>query len=324
MRAIVTDGFGGPQVLQLTDVPDPAPGPGEVLIAVLASGVNRADLLQRQGFYPAPPGASEIIGLEVSGRIAGLGPDVEGWRVGDECVALLAGGGYAELVAVPAGQVVRPPQGIDLVSAAGLIEVAATVASNLTRVALAGGETFLVHGGTGGIGSFAIQYAAALGARVFATAGSTDKLALCRRLGAEAAFDYHDDWLGALLVATAGHGADVILDVIGAKYLDANTDALADDGRLVVIGLQGGRKGTLDLGRLLAKRGLVTATSLRGRPAEQKAAICAEVVHTIWPLFASGAIKPAQETRFPAASVAAAHEHLGSGDAVGKLLLTWA
>ncbi|HOQ52045.1 MAG TPA: NAD(P)H-quinone oxidoreductase [Micropruina sp.] len=323
MRAIVSNGFGGPDVLELTDVPDPVVGPGEVLIEVVASGVNRADLLQRQGHYPPPDGISDIIGLEVSGRIAALGEGVDGWQLGEACVALLAGGGYAELVAVPVGQVVRPPDGIDLVTAAGLIEVAATVASNLTRVALTPGEIFLVHGGTGGIGSFAIQYAVALGARAFATAGTPDKLALCRDLGAEAAFDYHDDWLGALKGATAGHGADVILDVIGAKYLDLNVDGLADDGRLVVIGMQGGRKGTLDLGKLLAKRGLVTATSLRGRPLEQKAAICAEVARTVWPLFSSGTIRPAQETRFPIASVRAAHEHLASGDAVGKLVLTW-
>lgn len=323
MRAIMTEGFGEPDVLTLDTVPDPVAGPGEVLIQVSASGVNRADLLQRQGHYPPPDGITDIIGLEVSGRIAALGADVVDWRVGDACVALLAGGGYAELVAVPAGQVVAPPQGADLITAAGLIEVAATVTSNLSRVALGAGEILLVHGGTGGIGSFAIQYATALGVRVMATAGTPDKLTMCRELGAEAAFDYHDDWLGALLGATAQHGADVILDVVGAKYLPANVHALADDGRLIVIGMQGGRKGTLDLGELLAKRGLVTATSLRGRPVEQKTAICSEVVHAVWPMLESGVVKPAQETRFPAASVAAAHAHLASGDAVGKLILTW-
>ncbi len=290
---------------------------------MVASGINRADLLQRQGHYPPPDGITDIIGLEVSGRIAALGADVDGWQVGDRCVALLAGGGYAERVVAPAGQVVRPPHGIDLITAAGLIEVAATVASNLTRVAIAPGEILLVHGGTGGIGSFAIQYATALGVRVLATAGTADKLALCRELGAEAAFDYHDDWLGAVLGATAQHGADVIVDVIGAKYLPDNVHALAEDGRLIVIGMQGGRSGTLDLGELLAKRGLVTATSLRGRPVEQKAAICVEVARTVWPMLADGRVKPAQETRFPAASVAAAHRHLASGDAVGKLILTW-
>lgn len=323
MRAIVTDEFGGPDVLHLAEVTDPVPGPGEVLIEVVGSGVNRADLLQRQGHYPPPPGASPIIGLEVSGRIAGLGPQVEGWQVGDPCVALLAGGGYAELVVAPVGQVVAPPEGVDLVTAAGLIEVAATVASNLTRVGLRAGEILLVHGGSGGIGSFAIQYAAALGARVVATAGNPDKLALCRELGAEAAFDYDQDWRGALLGATAEHGADVILDVIGAKYLTDNVNALADDGRLIVIGLQGGAKGTINLAALMAKRGLLSATGLRGRPVEQKAAICSEVARTVWRLYTSGVIKPAHETRFPAASASAAHAHLESGDAVGKLILTW-
>lgn len=323
MRAVVTDSFGDPDVLRLSEVPDPVPEPGEVLIRVMASGVNRADLLQRQGHYPPPPGITDIIGLEVSGVISAVGTEVTGWSPGDECVALLAGGGYAEYVAVPAGQVVRPPEGIDLVTAAGLIEVAATVTSNLTRVALRPGEILLVHGGTGGIGTFAIQYARALGCRVFATAGNTEKLDLCRDLGAEASFDYHDDWLAAVRGASAGHGADVILDVIGAKYLPSNVEALADDGRLVVIGLQGGRKGTLDLGTLLAKRALVIATSLRGRPVEQKAAICAEVARSVWPLYTDGRIRPAAETRFAIADVAAAHRHLASGDAFGKLILTW-
>ena len=323
MRAIVTETFGGPEVLSLTELTDPVSGPGEVLIEVVASGVNRADLMQRQGLYPPPRGVTDILGLEVSGRIAAVGEGVDGWQPGDACVALLAGGGYATVAAVPAGQVLRPPHGMDLVTAAGLLEVAATVTSNLTRVALAPGEVLLVHGGAGGIGSFAVQYAAALGARVFATAGSADKLRLCRELGAEAAFDYHDDWPGALQGATAGHGADVILDVIGAAYLESNVEALADDGRLVVIGLQGGRTGTLDLAKLLAKRGLVSATSLRGRPPEQKAAICADVARTVWPLLEQGIVRPAPETRFPASSVRAAHEYLESGDALGKLILTW-
>ena len=323
MRAVVTDSFGDPEVLRMAEVPTPSVGADEVLIRVVASGVNRGDLLQRQGHYPPPPGASDIIGLEVSGLIAAVGDAVEDWQVGEPCVALLAGGGYAEYVAVPAGQVVRPPHGIDLVTASGLIEVAATVASNLSRVGLGAGETFLVHGGTGGVGSFAIQYASTLGARVFATAGSPHKLALCRELGAQDAFDYHDDWPVALRRATDGRGVDVILDVIGAKYLEPNVDALADDGRLVVIGLQGGRRGTLDLAKLLAKRGVVAASTLRGRPAEQKAAICADVVASVWPLIESGRIRPAAETRYPIEDVADAHRRLASGDAIGKLILTW-
>ena len=323
MRAITTNGFGDEDVLRLTEVATPELGPGEVLIRVTAAGVNRADLLQRQGFYPPPPGISDIIGLEVSGHIAALGEGVDSWTIDAPCVALLAGGGYAEYVVVPAGQVVEPPTGVDLVSAAGLIEVAATVVSNLSAVGLAPGEVFLVHGGAGGIGTFAIQYAKALGATVIATAGTADKRALCRELGADVALDYHDDWAGGVREATGGHGADVILDVMGAKYLEANVATLAADGRLVVIGLQGGRKGTLDLNLLLVKRGTVTATSLRGRPAAQKAAICAQVRDRVWPMLADGRIRPLPETRFPIADVAEAHRRLASGENTGKVLLIW-
>ena len=323
MRAVVFDSFGDPEVLHIAEVPTPEARAGEVVIRVAASGVNRADLLQRAGHYPPPRGASEILGLEVSGVISAVGAGVQGWQIGDPCVALLTGGGYAQYVAVPVGQVIRPPHGIDLITASGLIEVAATVVSNLTLIGLRAGQTFLVHGGTGGIGTFAIQYAAGLGARVFATAGSPHKLALCLELGATDAFDYHGDWVAALREATEGRGADVILDVMGAKYLPLNVDALAPDGHLVVIGMQGGRNGTLDLGKLLAKRGSVTATGLRGRPAEQKAAICAEVARTVWPLIESGRIRPAAETRYHAEDAADAHRHLASGAAIGKLILTW-
>jgi len=329
MRIIQTVAPGGPENLVVAEAPTPVPGPGEVLIAVRACGVNRADLLQRQGFYPPPPGASEIIGLEVSGAIAAVGataasdvpnplPD---WQPGDPCVALLAGGGYAEYVAVPVGQVLRPPAGVDLVTAAGLPEVAATVVSNLDHVHLAPGETILIHGGAGGIGTFATQYAKAIGARVIITAGTPAKLDLCRSLGADVALDYHDDWAAALKETTQRHGADVILDVMGAAYLESNVAALATDGRLIVIGLQGGRKGTLDLNRLLNKRATVTATSLRGRPASQKAAICAAVASRVWPLVESGQIRPAPETRFAFADAADAHRRLESGENVGKVLL---
>ncbi|MEA5052344.1 MAG: NAD(P)H-quinone oxidoreductase [Propionicimonas sp.] len=322
MRIVDVTAPGGPENLILSEAPIPTAGSGEVVIAVTAAGVNRADLLQRQGFYPPPPGASEVIGLEVSGHIHELGPGVEGWTTGDACVAVLAGGGYAEYVAVPAGQVIPPPPGIDLVTAAGLIEVAATVVSNFDHVRLTAGETVLLHGGAGGIGTFAIQYARALGARVLVTAGTPAKLTLCRSLGADVAIDYHQDWPAAVREATGGRGVDVILDVMGAKYLEANVDALAPDGRLVVIGLQGGRKGTLDLNKLLGKRATVTATSLRGRPAAQKAAICAAVRDRVWPLVASGQLKPAPETRFPLTQVADAHRHLESGDNTGKVVLT--
>ena len=321
MRIVDVTAPGGAENLSLAEAPTPVAGPDELVIAVTAAGVNRADLLQRQGFYPPPPGASEVIGLEVSGHVHEIGEGVEGWTVGDPCVALLAGGGYAEYVAVPAGQVVVPPPVVDLVSAAGVIEVPATVASNFEHVHLAAGETVLIHGGAGGIGTFAIQYAKALGARVLTTAGSPSKLELCRELGADVALDYHDDWPAAVREATGGRGVDVILDVMGAKYLEPNVDSLAPDGRLVVIGLQGGRKGTLDLNRLLVKRATVTATSLRGRPVEQKAAIARLVAERVWPLIASGRIKPAPETRFPLDRVADAHRRLDSGSNTGKVIL---
>ncbi|HOA89192.1 MAG TPA: NAD(P)H-quinone oxidoreductase [Propioniciclava tarda] len=323
MRAITLTQFGGPEVLTVGDVERPTLKPAEVLIRTAAAGVNRADLLQRQGHYPPPKGTSEIIGLEVSGHIEEIGEDVTGWSVGDPCVALLAGGGYADYVAVDAGQVIPPPPGVDLITAAGLLEVAATVVSNMDHVRLADGETFLVHGGAGGIGSFAIQYAKSRGCTVAATAGTEEKLEVCRELGADIAIDYHDDWPTHLREATEGHGADVILDVMGAKYLDANVTSLARLGRLVVIGLQGGIKGELNLNKLLSKAGTVTATSLRFRPTAEKAAICARVRDEVWPLISSGQIRLAGETRFPIERVREAHEWLASGENVGKIVLTF-
>lgn len=323
MRAITLTQFGGPEVLTVGDVERPTLKPAEVLIRTAAAGVNRADLLQRQGHYPPPQGTSEIIGLEVSGRIEEIGEDVTGWSVGDPCVALLAGGGYADYVAVDAGQVIPPPPGVDLITAAGLLEVAATVVSNMDHVRLADGETLLVHGGSGGIGSFAIQYAKSRGCTVAATAGTEEKLEVCRELGADIAIDYHDDWPTHLREATEGHGADVILDVMGAKYLDANVTSLARLGRLVVIGLQGGIKGELNLNKLLSKAGTVTATSLRFRPTAEKAAICARVRDEVWPLISSGQIRLAGETRFPIERVREAHEWLASGENVGKIVLTF-
>ena len=322
MKAVVMDAPGGPEMLRIAEVPNPSSGPGEVRVRVVAAGVNRADVLQRQGHYPPPSGVSDVIGLEVSGHVDAVGEGVEGWVVGDPCVALLAGGGYAELVVAPAGQVVRPPAGVDLVTAAALIEVAATVVSNLDQVGLAAGETFLVHGGTGGVGSFAIQYARERGCRVAATAGTPEKLALCRELGADIALDYHDDWVSGLKEATGRRGADVILDIMGAAYLSSNVAALARGGRLVVIGLQGGVKGELNLGVLLGKGASVTATSLRFRPAAEKAAIVARVAETVWPLISDGRIRLAHETRVPIAEVARAHEQLVGGN-VGKLVLTF-
>ena len=320
MQAIVARGAGGPEVLELHEVPDPTPAAGEVVVTVAAAGVNRADLMQRQGHYPPPPGASDVLGLEVSGHVRATGAGVTGWSVGDPCVAMLAGGGYAEQVAVPAGKLLGVPAGFTLLQAAGLVEVAATVLSNLDLARLRAGEVFLVHGGAGGIGSFAIQYARSLGATVIATAGSDDKLDYCRSIGASHAVSYRGDW-PAEVRSAAPDGVDVVLDNMGAAYLEAHQELLATEGRLVVIGLQGGRRGTLDLGALLAKRASVTATSLRARPAAEKAAICARVAERVWPLLSEGAITPTPQTVFPLAKAAAAHAHLESGNNLGKVVL---
>jgi putative PIG3 family NAD(P)H quinone oxidoreductase len=322
MRAITLTGHGGPDVMRLSEVETPTARPGEILVRVRAAGVNRADLLQRQGHYPPPPGASPLLGLECSGEVADVGEGVTGWDRGDLCVALLAGGGYAEYVAVPAGQVLSPPDDVDIVTAAGLVEVAATVASNVRVATLAEGEVFLVHGGAGGIGSFAIQYTKVLGATVIATAGSQEKLDYCRSIGAALAVSYREDWPAAAKGFTAGRGVDVILDSMGATYLPDHVSLLATDGRLVVIGLQGGRKGTLDLGALLTKRGTVIATTLRSRPVSEKADICRTVLRSVWPLVSSGDIRPAPQTEFPLADAAAAHRLLESGDNLGKIVLT--
>jgi putative PIG3 family NAD(P)H quinone oxidoreductase len=321
MRAITVSQPGGPEVLRLDEVEMPLVAADEVLIKVAAAGVNRADLHQRQGRYPPPPGASEIIGLEVSGQIAATGEEVDDWSVGDRCVALLAGGGYAEYVAAPAGQVLEPPPGMDLLTAGGVVEVAATVYSNLDRAQLNDGEVFLVHGGAGGIGSFAIQYAKARGATVIATAGSQDKIDFCRSLGADHVISYREDWPGLITERTSGRGVDVILDNMGAKYLDDHVRLLAKDGRLMVIGLQGGSKATLDIAALHSKRGAITATSLRSRPVLQKAAICRSLVGHVWPLFGTGSVQPPIITSYPLAEAAAAHARLESGDNLGKIIL---
>ncbi len=324
MRAVTQTSPGGPETLVVSDLPDPEPGAGEVLVRVAATAVNRADLLQRQGHYPPPPGASEVIGLECSGTIAAVGEGVTGWAEGDRVCALLAGGGYAELVVVPVGQVMPVPDGVDLVTAAALPEVACTVWSNVFMVAgLRPGEAFLVHGGAGGIGTFAIQLAAASGARVFATAGSADKLERCRELGAERAIGYRDeDFVEVLREATEGRGADVVLDNMGAKYLGRNVDVLADEGRLVIIGMQGGAKAELNIGQLLSKRGAVIATALRSRPLDGKARICASVVEHVWPLVADGSVTPVVSAVLPLDEVGDAHRLIESGDNIGKVLLT--
>jgi putative PIG3 family NAD(P)H quinone oxidoreductase len=325
MRAVYITEPGGPEVLEVREVDSPVPGQGEVVIDVVAAGLNRADVQQRRGFYPPPPGASEVPGLEVSGRIAGFGPGVtKAFSIGDKVVALLAGGGYAEKVAVPAEQVLRIPDGVDVVTAAALPEIAATVYSNLIMTAqLQAGETVLIHGATGGIGTMAIQLAKAFGAKVATTAGTGEKVGTAKAfLGADIAINYkEEDFPESLRRQNGGNGADVILDVVGAKYLAQNVDALADYGRLVVIGLQGGAKGELDLGLLLKKRAAVVATALRPRPVAEKGAIMNAVRESVWPLISDGRIRPLVAKTFPLDQVQAAHEYFDSGDHVGKVLL---
>jgi putative PIG3 family NAD(P)H quinone oxidoreductase len=328
MHAITITEPGGPDVLAWTEVEDPVPGEGEVLVEVAASAVNRADVLQRQGFYDPPPGASPYPGLECAGRIAALGSGVGGWRVGDRVCALLAGGGYAEKVAVPHGQLLplpdTPDGPLDPVAAAALPEVVCTVWSNVFMLAkLRPGETLLVHGGASGIGTMAIQLAKAVGARVAVTAGGPEKLARCAELGADVLIDYREqDFAEEVRAATGGRGADVVLDIMGAKYLERNVKALARGGRIVVIGLQGGVRGELHLGALLAKGGTIAATSLRGRPLDEKAEIVAAVREHVWPLIAAGRVRPVVDRTVPMSNAARAHGVLEESGHVGKVVLT--
>jgi putative PIG3 family NAD(P)H quinone oxidoreductase len=324
MHAIGVDATGK---LAWQEVPTAAPQPGEVLIRVCAAGVNRADLLQAAGHYPPPAGASDILGLEVSGVIAEVGPDVPQWTAGQEVCALLAGGGYAEYVAVPAHQVMPIPNGVTLLDAAGLPEVACTVWSNLVQAAhLQPGELVLLHGGASGIGTHAIQVARRLGARVAVTAGSAAKLNLCRELGADMLICYRDeDFVERVREDSGGAGADVILDLMGASYLDRNLDALAPDGRLVIIGMQGGVKGELNIGKLIGKRLHIIGTALRARSTEGatgKGAIVSAVVESVWPMIAAGAVRPVVGAVYPIQEADEAHRALSSGEAYGKILLT--
>ncbi|MBV8929464.1 MAG: NAD(P)H-quinone oxidoreductase [Mycobacteriaceae bacterium] len=322
MHAVVVE---SPDRLGWREVPDIRPGDGEVLIKVSAAGVNRADLLQAAGHYPPPRGASEILGLEVSGVVADVGAGVTKWSAGQPVCALLAGGGYAEYVSVPAPQVMPVPDGVELHQAAALPEVACTVWSNLVMTArLSAGETLLIHGGASGVGTHAIQVTKSLDARVAVTAGSAAKLELARELGADIAIDYHEEDFVARIRDETG-GADVILDIVGAAYLDRNVDALALDGRLVVIGFQGGTTAELNLGKLLAKRGHVIATALRSRPVDGrggKGPIVDEVVRNVWPRIADGRVRPVIGAVYPVQEATDAHKALGSGDVAGKVLLT--
>ncbi len=326
MKAVVVAEAGGPDVLSLGEVPDVHPGSGEVLLDVAATAVNRADLMQRAGHYPPPAGASQILGLECSGRIAALGEGVTGWQVGDEVCALLSGGGYAEQVCVAAVQLMRVPDGLDLVTAAALPEVACTVWSMVFDRApaanLAPGESFLVHGGSSGIGTMAIQLAAAQGARVFATAGSADKVTACREFGADVAINYRDsDFVAVIREQTGGSGVDVVLDTIGAKYLEGNLASLATGGRISVIGMLGGTTGNLNLATLMGKRATIYAAGLRARPVEQKAAIVAGTETHVWPLIEAGRVRPVVHEVLPLAEAAQAHRIVERSSHIGKLVL---
>lgn len=322
MRAVIVPKPGGVEALEVVDLPQPEPAPGEVLIRVTAAGVNRADLMQRRGLYSPPPGVTHILGLEVSGDIVSVGEGVTDLPPGTHVCALLTGGGYAEYVAVPAGQVATVPLGVSLVDAGGIMEVAATVWSNVFMMGkLQSGETLLVHGGGSGIGTMAIQLGKAFGARVVVTVGSPEKAEFCRELGADLAIDYRQQDFAAELQG-AGITADVILDIIGAKYLDANVSVLSTAGRLVVIGMQGGVKGELNLGALLSKRAAVMATTLRARPSTEKAAIVSAMVAQVWPLIHDGTVRPIIHATYPLEDVRLAHQVLEESSHIGKVLLT--
>jgi putative PIG3 family NAD(P)H quinone oxidoreductase len=325
MRAVVITEPGGPEVLEVREVPDPEPAAGEVVVDVAACAVNRADLLQRQGQYAPPPGASDILGMECSGTISALGEDVAGWSVGDEVCALLAGGGYAERVAVPVGQLMAVPSRVSLVEAAALPEVTCTVWSMVfgpETGRLQPGERILIHGGSSGIGTMAIQLARQRGAQIFTTAGTAAKLQACRELGADVVINYRDEeFEDRVRDETDGAGVDVVLDNMGAKYLAPNVESLAIGGRLIVLGMQGGRKGELDLGALLTKRATVHAAGLRGRPAAQKAAIVAETQAAVWPLIESGSVRPVVDRVLTLDGAGDAHRAVEASEHVGKVLM---
>jgi putative PIG3 family NAD(P)H quinone oxidoreductase len=321
VRAIVITEPGGPDVLRVCEVEDPVPGTGEVLIDVAATAVNRADLLQRRGHYAPPPGTSPYPGLECSGRIARLGDGVTGWQVGEEVGALLAGGGYAERVSVPAGHLLHVPRGVSVVDSAALPEVTCTVWSMVFDIGrLQPGETLLVHGGASGVGTMAIQLAHRFGALVIATAGSERKVDACGELGADVALNYREQ--DFVEVARSLGGADVILDNMGAAYLARNVSALATGGRLVELGLQAGAKAELDLGLMMMKRVSLHAATLRARPLDQKAKIVAATEAFVWPLIESGDVQPVIDRTLPLDAAAEAHRIVEPSEHIGKVVLT--
>ncbi|HVB38091.1 MAG TPA: NAD(P)H-quinone oxidoreductase [Vicinamibacterales bacterium] len=323
MRVVEITAPGGPDVLVPAERPVPRPGDGEVLIQVAAAGVNRPDVMQRQGKYPPPAGASDLPGLEVAGTVAAVGPDVARWKVGDAVCALVAGGGYAEYCVAPASQCLPVPEGLDLTTAAAVPETFFTVWTNVfERGRLKAGEWLLVHGGSSGIGTTAIQLGRAFGARVLATAGTAEKCAACERLGSEAAVNYKEaDFVAAVRERTDERGVDVVLDMVGAAYLDRNIDCLALNGRLVIIGLLGGAKGTLSLVPVLQRRLTITGSTLRSRSVDEKAALAWALEQHVWPLLAQGTVRPIVDRIFPLAEAAAAHRLMEQGGHIGKLVL---
>lgn len=323
MRAITAPDPGGPEALRLGEVADPQPGPGDLLVDVAATAVNRADVLQRTGHYPPPPGASDVLGLELSGRVAAVSDAVTGWAVGDRVCAVVAAGGYAERAIVPAATALPVPEGLDLVEAAAVPEVFSTAHDNVfTRGRLTAGETLLVHGGSSGVGTAATQLATRAGARVLVTAGSADKLDACAALGADAGINYRDeDWVARVAALTDGRGVDVVCDIIGADYLDSNLRSLATEGRLVIIGLMGGPKAEINLGRLLVNRLSVVASTLRARSVAEKAAVAARLRADVWPGFADGSLRPVVDRVYSWEDAPDAHARMESSAHIGKIVL---
>lgn len=323
MEHIALDGFGGPEIMRVARSPRPTPGPDEVLIAVAYAGINRLDLIQRQGHYPPPPGVTDILGLEVAGEVVAIGSGVTEWAPGDRVCALVAGGGYASHVVAPVPQVLPVPQGLDLATAAAIPETWFTVWTNLYDSGrLQPGESLLVHAGASGIGTTAIQLAHALGAQVFTTVSTDDRVAFCQGLGAELAINYRKgDWVEPIRTATGGKGVDVILDMRGGEFFPPNLKLLAPGGRIVHIAWLAGRHVTLDIGQMMRKRAVITGTTLRPRSIAEKGAIAKALHETVWPLFESGQIRPQLDRILLLAEAAAAHRALEAGEVTGKLVL---
>lgn len=324
MRAVTAPQPGGPDALRVVEVPDPVPGPGELLVAVHAAGVNRGDVMQRRGRYPPPQGVTEVLGLEMAGEVAAVGGEVTGWSPGEGVCAVVAGGGYAELVTVPAAVALPIPQGLTLTEAAAVPEVFATAHDNvLVRGRLTAGETLLVHGGSSGVGTAAIQLARRHGCRVIVTAGSAAKLTACADLGADVGINYHEsDFADVVAEETGGRGVDVVLDIMGAAYLERNLACLAVEGRLVVIGLMGGTRAEVDLAPMLARRLTMAASTLRARTIPEKAAVAERLRREVWPGFADGTLRPVIDRVLPLPQAAEAHRVMEAGEHVGKIVLT--